>query len=366
MSQIEEPVRLGIVGVGVIGQRHLQLAKAEVRCQVVALADPAPEVAEIGSSAGMPHYSSYIEMLDRERIEGIIVAAPTQLHAEIGLELVARSIPMLMEKPFTDTLESGIELARAAAGANVTISVGHHRRFDPALAEAREILESGQIGRLIGVSGIWAVRKPDPYFDVEWRCAPGGGPILINMIHDIDMLRHLCGEVESVYAETTSRNRGLAVEDSGAILLRFAGGVRATISFSDTAPSPWGWERGTADNPAIPPSGENCYHFFGSMGSFEFPRIRTWQCEGEGEPGWGRRILARDRPSLPRAALAAQLKNFCEVVRGEAQPLVAPQDALATLAATQSIHLAASRGQPVQPAYSNGHSKGCFSNAAKT
>lgn len=362
MSRIDQPVRLGIVGVGVIGRRHLQLAQAEARCQVVALADPAPEVAETASSAGLPHYGSYIEMLDRERLEGIIVAAPTQLHAEIGLELVARGIPTLMEKPFTDTLESGLELARAAAGASVAISVGHHRRFDPAVAEAREILETGQIGRLIGVSGIWAVRKPDPYFDVGWRCASGGGPILINMIHDIDMLRHLCGEVESVYAETTSRNRGLAVEDSGAILLRFASGVRATISFSDAAPSPWGWERGTADNPAIPPSGENCYRFFGSMGSFEFPRIRSWHYEAEGELGWGRRILARDRPSLPRAALAMQLRNFCEVVRGEAAPLVGPRDALATLAATQAVHMAASRGQPVEPAFSARDSMGIMPN----
>ena len=256
MSQRGEPVRLGIVGVGVIGQRHLQLANAENHCRVVALADPAPEVAEIASSTDVPHYGSFIEMLDCEPLDGVIVAAPTQVHAGIGLELVARRIPMLMEKPFTDTLESGVRLAAAADAANVAISVGHHRRFDPAVAEAREILESGLIGRLIGVSGIWAVRKPDPYFDVEWRCAPGGGPVLINIIHDIDMLRHLCGEIESVYAETTSRNRGLAVEDSGAVLLRFADGVRATISFSDAAPSPWGWERGTADNPAIPPSGE--------------------------------------------------------------------------------------------------------------
>ena len=358
MSQIGEPVRLGIVGVGVIGRRHLQLAKAEARCRVVALSDPAPEVSEIASSVGMPHYESYLEMLDSERLEGVIVAAPTQLHAGIGLELVARSIPILMEKPFTDTVESGLKLATAAASANVAVSVGHHRRFDPAVAEARGILEGGQIGRLIGISGIWAVRKPDPYFDVDWRCAPGGGPVLINMIHDIDMLRCLCGEVESVYAETTSRNRSLAVEDSGAILLRFAGGVHATIAFSDAAPSPWGWERGAADNPAIPPSGENCYHFFGSDGSFEFPRIRLWHYEPGGEPGWSRRIVRRDRPPPKRAALQDQLRNFCDVVRGDADPLVGPRDALATLAAAQAVHLAASRGEPVEPAFSNASDPG--------
>ena len=351
MSQIREPVRIGLIGAGMIGQRHLQLASSEGRCTVVALADPAPEVAEIASNAGVPQDGSYTEMLDRERLEGVIVAAPTQLHSTVGLELVRRRIPILMEKPFTDTVESGLQLATAAAVAKVGISVGHHRRFDPAVAEARRILDSGKIGRLIGVSGIWVVRKPDSYFDVEWRRSIGGGPVLINMIHDIDMLRHLCGEVASVYAETSSRNRASAVEDSGAILLRFACGALATIAFSDAAPSPWGWEPATADNPAVPPSGENCYQFFGSAGSFEFPRIRVWHHEPGGEPSWNRSLVARDRPVAERAALKVQLRNFCDVVRGEAEPLVGPRDALATVAAAQAVHSAARQGKPVEPEF---------------
>ncbi len=354
MSVDREPVRLGLIGVGLIGRRHLQLASCEARCRVVAVADPDPDVAGVASGVGVPYYGSYIEMLDRERLEGVIVAAPTQQHAEVGFELVGRRIPMLVEKPFTATVASGLELTAAAASANVPISVGYHRRFDPAVAEARRILDSGKIGRLIGVSGMWAVRKPDSYFDVDWRRSPGGGPILINLTHEIDMLRHFCGEVESVYAETTSGNRGLPVEDSGAVLLRFAEGALATIAFSDAAPSPWGWERGTADNPAVPPSGENCYRFFGSAGSFEFPRIRVWHNSPGGEPTWNRDIIARDRPVAVRAALAAQLRNFCEIVRGAAEPLVGPRDALATLAAAHAIHRAAREGKPVEPAYANG------------
>ncbi len=352
MTNPEPPIRLGIIGVGVIGRRHYELAQAEPLCRLVAMADSAPRAAEIASAAGVPCYRDYREMLASEQLDGVVVAAPTQLHAEIGLALVSRRIPMLMEKPFTDTVDSGIELTAAAASSDVSISVGHHRRFDPVVAETRAILEGGQIGGLIGVAGLWADLKPASYFDVEWRGAPGGGPVLINMIHEIDMLRCWCGEVESVYAETMSSNRGLAVEDSGAILLRFASGVRATISFSDVSPSPWGWERGTADNPAIPPSGQNCYHFFGSEGSLGFPRLQLWRYESDGgEPGWSRRIVCEDRPSAPRAALRDQLRNFCKVVRGEAEPLVGAQDALATLAAAKAVHLSAERGVPVPPAF---------------
>ena len=74
---------------------------------------------------------------------------------------------------------------------------------------AREILRSGEIGELVGVSGLWAVRKPDAYYEIEWRRKPGGGPVLINLIHDIDMLRFCCGEIESVYAENRLRPQGV-------------------------------------------------------------------------------------------------------------------------------------------------------------
>lgn len=351
MSPPSAPVRIGIVGVGVIGRRHLELAVAEERCRVVALADPDPAVVPVASAAGVHCYQSCAAMLDRERLEGVIVATPTALHTQVGLELVGRGLPMLMEKPFADTLERGLELADAASSAGVAIAVGHHRRFDPAVSEARRILASGEIGRLVGASGIWAVQKPASYFEVAWRRERGGGPVLINMIHDIDMLRYLCGEIESVYAEETSRNRGYAVEDSGAILLRFADGPLVTISFSDAAPSPWGWERATADNPLIPPTGRNCYRFFCSAGSLGFPGMQVWRHRPGGEPGWSRTFERTGRPLPPRAALAAQLQNFCEVVRGQAEPLVSARDGLATLAAAQAVSLSARDGRPVRPAY---------------
>ncbi len=351
MSSERAPVRLGIIGVGAIGRRHLQLASQEIQCRVVALVDPCPEAASIAAAAGVPHRVTPHAMLDIERPDGVIVAAPTQLHAPIGLDLARRGIPMLMEKPFTDTLEAGLELVSVAASNGVRICVGHHRRFDPAVVAAREILAGNRIGRLIGMSGVWAARKPGAYYDVEWRREAGGGPVLINMIHDIDMLRYCCGEVKRVYAEITPSDRAFPIESGGAILLRFNSGALATISFSDAAPSPWGWERATADNPIIPPSGENCYRFFGSCGSFEFPQIRLWRDEPGGEPCWSRRIRAEPRPVGPRASLAAQLRNFCHVVRGQESPVVGPEDGLATLAVAQAVLESSRRGLPVEPAY---------------
>lgn len=350
MSAPGPPVRIGLVGVGSIGRRHLRLAEDEPLCRVVALCDPEPAVASLGEARGIPFHRSHQRMLETEALDGVIVAAPTPQHAPIGLDVVGAGLPVLVEKPFTDTLEAGRSLATAAAATGVPVCVGHHRRFDPAVVAARRVLRDLEIGSLVGVSGLWATRKPDAYFEVAWRRQPGGGPVLINMIHDIDMLRSCCGEVEHVYAETTCRERGLPVEDGGAILLRFRGGVLATISFTDSTPSPWGWERSTGDNPAIPAAGENCYRFLGTEGSFEFPRIRVWRTDPGQEPSWSCRITARDRPLAPRAALAAQLVNFCRVIQGRETPVVGAGDGLATLAVALAVLESARTGRRVRPA----------------
>ena len=356
MSADSSALRLVLIGAGVIGARHVKLTEAEPSCRLTALADPAAAAREVAEAAGITHYAGYEEMLDRERPEGAIVAAPTPLHAPIGEACARRGIHMLMEKPVTDTVEAGRRLIATAEQYGVRILVGHHRRYDPAVEAAREILAKGEIGRLVAIAGMWGVRKPDHYYEMDWRRQPGGGPILINLIHDIDMMRLWCGEVESAYAETGNAERGFAVEDSGALVLRFESGVRATITFSDATPSPWGWERASGDNPHTPASSENCYRFFGTAASFEFPNIAIWRAPDGADASWEQPIQKEVRPVPERAALAAQLRHFREVVRGKAEPRVSAVDALATLSATTAVLESARLGRPFEPEFRLGAS----------
>ena len=342
-----DPVRLALFGAGGIGSLHLGLASEVSECEVVAVADPRQAVAALAGAHGARFYRDYRELLARESVDGAIVAASTDRHAEVGIACTERGLPVLVEKPITDTLESGRALVDAAATHRVALAVGHHRRFDPAIEVARDAIGSGRIGRLVAVECLWSVRKHDAYYEADWRChRPGGGPVLINLVHDVDLLRHLCGDVARVYAEGGSWLRGHEVEDTVAVTLRFTNGALGTILASDAAPSPWGWELGTGENPWIPPTGRNCYRFLGTEGSLALPRLDLWRHDGV-PASWHEAIRSQTLNAGPRASLKHQLRHFCAMVRGEHGPRVSGEDGLRTLRTALAILEAMDRGTPV-------------------
>ena len=239
-------------------------------------------------------------------------------------------------------------LVEAAEAARVPVLVGHHRRHAPDIRAARAALESGELGRLVAVSALCVVRKHETYFETSWRREPGGGPILINAIHDVDALRHLCGEIESVQAIGSHAQRGLAVEDTVAVALRFESGVLGTLLLTDAAPSPYFWEIAAEQSLALPLEREDCYHLFGTDGTLALPTMTTWRHDPGGD--W-RDPLRRGALEVGReSCYVAQLDNLVDVARGVAEPVVSGREGMRTLAATVAIARAVAEDRPVRPA----------------
>lgn len=348
-SQMQRaPVRLGLVGAGLIGARHARMIASESDCELAGIADPSPGSRALAAELRVPLFAEPAHLLDAETPEAAVVATPTRTHVSIALECVARGLPALVEKPIADSTADARDLVERAATAGVPVAVGHHRRFSPAAEHAREIVHGGELGRLIAVSGLWALRKPDAYFaEAPWRTRRGGGPLSINLIHDIDLLRYCCGEIESVYMETDAGERGLEVEESGVLALRFADGALGSITFSDATPSPWNWEGASGDTPFVPGSGQNCYRFLGSRASCEFPRLAIWRHAPGGEASWTERIHREVRESSVGDALRTQLRHFLRVVRGEASPRCSAVDGLASLQVIEAARRSAQTGKQV-------------------
>jgi len=196
-----ERVRLAVVGAGSIGARHIEEIDASPHATLCAIVDVAPAAATIASRAGVPLHASLTDLLARERPDGVVLATPNALHAAQALECIAARMPTLVEKPLAHTLADALALCEAAERENVPILVGHHRLHSPIVQTACDIIASGMLGRLVGVIGSAVFYKPDRYFDeAPWRRAPGGGPILINMIHEVASLRRMIGEIVAVQA----------------------------------------------------------------------------------------------------------------------------------------------------------------------
>lgn len=343
-------IRIAVAGAGLIGRRHIGFVRGSAACELAAIVDPAPAAHEAVREAGVPIYPSLAELFAAGRPDGVIVATPNRLHVKNGLECVAHGVAALVEKPIADAVEEATRLADAAERAGVPILIGHHRRHSPILAKAREIVQAGTLGRIVAVTGSALFYKPARYFDDgPWRREVGGGPILINLIHAVDDLRFVCGEIAAVQAFASNATRGFAVEDTAAINLRLADGALGTFVLSDTAASPRSWEQTSHEDPSFAHHpDEDCYLIAGTLGSLAVPTMRLTTYRGE--PSWW-------EPSVKRLAevdradpLSRQLEHFCAVIRGDAQPLVSARDAIQTLRVTLAVGEAARTGAAVATA----------------
>lgn len=345
------PVRIAVVGGGMIGRRHSEEIRRSTVCELAAVVDPAPAdgLKTLARELGAPLYAALDDLLAAGRPDGVVLATPNRLHAEQGLRCVAAGVPVLVEKPIADTLAAGRRLVEAAERAGVALLVGHHRRHSPILHRAVEIVRSGVLGPLVAVQGSALFYKPDDYFDAApWRRQAGGGPLLINLIHEIGNLRALAGDIVAVQAFASGATRGFPVEDTAAINLRFAGGALGTFLLSDTAASARSWEQTSRENPDYPGyPDEDCYLVVGASGSLAVPTMRLkYYAHPEDRSWW--KPFRTDRVRVEHAdPLALQIRHFAAVIRGEATPLVSGRDGLQNLRVVEAVAEAASRGVTV-------------------
>jgi predicted dehydrogenase len=344
-----KPLRLAVLGAGLVGRRHIETIRALPQAaELAAVADPVADPAQL-ELGGAAWFADSRQMLDQVKPEAVIIATPNNMHAEQGLMCCERSIHFLVEKPVTATLEEAEMLVRAVAESGVKNLVGHHRRYLASVREARRLIGEGAFGALVAASVLWATRKPDDYFQVAWRTRAGGGPLLINAIHEIDMLRYLCGELRSVGGLSSHAMRHFEVEDSAAVLFEFDSGCLGTLICTDAGFSPWTIEQGSLENARFPHSGQSAYRLVGTKGSLELPVLRSWTASIPGEIGWDRLIAASDLHVPYRDPFQAQLEHFQRLIRGDEPPVVSVRDGANSLAATLAVLQSGQEGRRLSP-----------------
>lgn len=332
---MSDRLRLAVVGAGLMGRQHVGALDALTEAELVAIADPSEAARAYAGELGVSWHADVEAILRADKPDGIVLATPNQIHEAQGLACIAAGIPLLIEKPIATEVASAERLTDAAEAAGVPLLVGHHRRHNPIIRKAKEIIDSGALGRITAVQAACWLYKPDAYFDQQWRRQAGAGPVFINLIHDIDLLRHLCGEVVAAVARESSAARGNAVEDTAAMVLQFDNGALGTVSVSDSVVGPWSWELTAGENPAYPETGETCYWIGGTRGALALPNLRLWQ-QGEIR-GWWEPMSGTAVEVEKADPIAEQMRHFCRVVCGLEAPLVSAREATKTLAVIAGI-----------------------------
>ena len=342
---MDSAIPLAVIGAGLIGRTHIDRILRHPALHLAAIVDPTPAGQALAASLGVPGFATHAEMLDKTAVRGAVVATPNVTHVPLATDCLRRGVAVLVEKPVADTVDEARELVRVQAETGVAVLVGHHRRHNPINRRARALVAEGRLGRIVTASALATFLKPASYFDVAWRRQPGGGPILINLIHDIDMLRFIVGEIDSVQAATSNAVRGYPVEDTAAAVLRFAGGALGTVLLSDAATAPWSWDFRSGEQDQYPRQNVQSHHVMGTLGSLSLPDLNLWHYRGEAS--WYAEFTREQTVVHKADVYTEQLLHFRAVIDSGATPLCSALDGLRTLQATLAVAEAGRRAQPL-------------------
>jgi predicted dehydrogenase len=300
-ASAERPLRVGVVGVGVMGSNHARVFAGLPGTELVGVADPDRKQAEfVARALGCTAVADVDKLLDRD-VDAITIAAPTHLHRDIALNCIARGIHVLVEKPIASSVEEGREIISAARRAGVTLMVGHVERFNPAVEAIKDAIRGEDILSI-------AITRVGPF---PPRMSNVG--VVIDLaVHDIDLIRWF---TDSDIIEVQPQLSSAVAEREDIALLQFrtASGVLAHINTNWLTPF-------KARNVTVATRGK---YVTGDLLTRQVTECFGFQPDGS----YSMRHLSVGHAEPLRSELLA----FLRAVRSRAAPAVTGEEAVASL-----------------------------------
>lgn len=345
---------MGIAGCGAISRNHLEAFRAVEDLEIVGVCDIDPDRARDTASVwGIQAAVSTVQELLALDLDIVSVCTPHPTHEDVVLQAAAAGVHVLCEKPIAIELASAERMVKACDDAGVRLGVLFQRRFWPAAQRIRAAIDDGTLGRpIMGQCSVMLHREPEYYSRDAWRgtwANDGGGVLMTQAIHYIDLLQWFMGDVAEVYGKINTYKHGehIEVEDSAAAVITFTSGAMATIEAS-TAVSP-------SLGVQIRVTGET-----GASASLtEFPegsdaRVDLWAMSGSlsTEPVYPAGVEPNVSLSTINGQLiphhTAQVRDFVQTLRGGSEPAVTGQDATKALRILLAVYESSRSGLPVR------------------
>ena len=340
-------IKICVVGTGLMGLQHIKAIVKSKKASLHSIVDTGNNAVSLSKKFKVTLFKDTKELLAQNKPDAVIIATPNQLHEEHALGFLKKKIPVLLEKPISDNIKSAKKIINSSEKNKTPLLIGYHRRHNLIVSKVKKIISSGKLGKIISVNILCWLYKHKNYYNEKWRVQKGGGPLGINLVHDIDMICFLLGPVKYVQAFTTNKNRKFKVEDTAIVSLIFASGALCTFNISDTIVAPWSYELTAGENPVYPTTNQSAYMIGGDKGSLQFPNLKTWYYKKE-RSWWNNILVSKDKNVKDVNTLVNQINHFTDVITKKIEPKVNGNDGIISLKIFDAIKKSSKSGKKVR------------------
>ncbi len=308
---MSKKLRFGLIGAGAIAQTYAQAFATARRARAAAVADVRDEAAgALAERLECVSFTDYRQMLKDVDLDAVVVCTPPVSHPEVCIAAVEQGLPVLCEKPLAIDVAGARRMVAAAESAGVLLTMASKFRYVEDVVRAKSIVASGILGEIILFENTFTSRVD---MSSRWNADPeqsGGGVLIDNGTHSVDLIRYFLGPIAEVQAVGGKNVQGLRVEDTVQLFVRTEGKVMGAVDLS------WSLDKGF----------EGFVDIYGSHGS-----VRVgWQeskYRQTGSTDWV--VFGSGYDKLQ--AFDRKLENFCRAVRGEQRLLITAEDAIASV-----------------------------------
>ena len=344
---MKNKVKIAVVGIGLMGSQHLKAIERSKRAVLHSIIDINKDSHLHAKKYKVPFYTTSSALLKNNKPDAVIIATPNQFHEKHTSSFLKAKIPVLLEKPISDNIISAKKIINNSKKYKTHLLIGYHRRHNSIVGSLKKKIESGQLGKIVSANVMCWVYKHKDYFKEKWRTKKGGGPLGINLVHDIDLICYLLGSVNSVHALISNSVRKYKVEDTAIVNLVFKSGTLCTLNVSDTIVAPWSYELTSGENPAYPITNQSSYYIGGTKGSVQFPNLKHWY--NKKERSWWKKIFHKDENTRSsKYTLVNQINHLCDVVNKKIKPKVNGDDGLISFKIIDAILKSSKSGKKIK------------------
>ncbi len=226
-------VRFALIGAGNIGRIYVEAFSHVPDGEITVVCDAVPAAGEaLAASCGAEFVPSFADAVRHPAVDAVIVATPSGAHADIAVAAAQAGKHLLVEKPLDITLSRVDAIIDAANRAGVMLGCVFPLRFSEGVAAAKQAIDAGRLGRITMADAYVKWYRPQSYYDGSWRGTwklDGGGALMNQSIHNIDLVQYLAGPVANVFALTATLAHEMETEDTACAVLTYRNGALGVI-----------------------------------------------------------------------------------------------------------------------------------------